>query len=177
MPTPAPGATPAATSKTTPKPVPALEAKLPDTVLGRPTTKISMDRPERLDFIFGLFDALLACTGKDHRDLRLGVAYAPALRNWGVVAVEIDGVSGHDLSDMWFFRMSRGLTGLRFTDAEVAGRAYRQSEVGWAAYATDDTFYWVTSLDYGDFPPSPPPDLPDAGKIVEGFIGQLPLDR
>ena len=135
MPTPAPGATPAATSKTTPKPVPALEAKLPDTVLGRPTTKISMDRPDRLDFVFGLFDALLACTGKDHSDLRLGVAYAPALRNWGVVAVEIDGVSGHDLSDMWFFRMSRGLTGLGFTDAEVAGRAYRQSEVGWAAYA------------------------------------------
>ena len=50
-------------------------------------------------------------------------------------------------------------------------------QVGWAAYATDDTFYWVTSLDYGDFPPSPPPDLPNARKIVEGFMSQLPLDR
>jgi hypothetical protein len=177
MPTPAPGATPAATSDTTPKPVPELEAKLPDTVLGRATTKISMDGPERLDFIFGLFEALLACTGKDHDDLRLAVAIAPELRNWAVVAVEIDGVSGHELSDLWFFRMSRGLTGGLFADAEVGGRAYRLSEFGWAVYATDDTFYWVVSLEYGDFPPSPPPDLPDAGQIIEGFIAQLPLDR
>jgi hypothetical protein len=177
IPTPAPGATPAATPESTPKPVPELEAKLPDAVLGRPTTKVSMDRPEQLGFFFGIFDALLACTGKDHGDLRLGVAIAPELRNWAVVAVEIDGVSGHELSDLWFFRMTRGLTGGRFADAEVGGRAYRLSEVGWAVYATDDTFYWVTSLDYGDFPPSPPPDLPDAGQIIEGFIGQLPLDR
>jgi hypothetical protein len=73
--------------------------------------------------------------------------------------------------------MTRGLTGGRFADAEVGGRAYRLSEVGWAVYATDNTFYWVTSLEYGDFPPSPPPDLPDAGQIIDGFIGQLPLDR
>ena len=86
-------------------------------------------------------------------------------------------MSGHELSDLWFFRMSRGLTGLGFTDAEVAGRPTGRARSDGRSYATDDTFYWVTSLDYGDFPPSPPPDLPDADKIVEGFIGQLPLDR
>lgn len=61
--------------------------------------------------------------------------------------------------------MTRGLTGGRFADAEVGGRAYRLSEVGWAVYATDNTFYWVTSLEYGDFRPRRPPTCPTPARL------------
>jgi hypothetical protein len=177
IPRPSPGATPTPTSRATAEPAPELEALLPDDVLGRQTQKVSMRAPKDLEFVLGLFDAFLACTHKDRQDLSLAIAVAKDLNAWSVIGVRIDGVTGPEMADIWLFRMTNGPTGGPLVKKTIDGREYWLSEVGWAVYSTRDTFYWITSLAYGDFPPASPPPIPSSQEIVEAFIRQLPLDR
>ena len=177
IPRPSPGAVPTPTPRTSPEPAPELEALLPDEVLGRQTQKVSMRAPRSLESVLGLFDAVLACTHKERQDLSLAIAVAKDLNAWSVVGVRIDGVTGPEMADIWLFRMTNGPTGGPLIKKTIDGRQYWLSNVGWAVYSTRDTFYWITSLAYGDFPPASPPPMPSSQEIVEAFIGQLPLDR
>ena len=68
----------------------------------------------------------------------------------------------------------------RIAEQTVDGRKYWLSEVGWAVYATDKTFYWIAGLGYGDLPPpnaSPTPSPPASIDVVKAVIRQLPLDQ
>ena len=180
IPTPDPEATPSPTAEATPDPAPALEAMLPDEVLGYRTEKTSLSAPTGdLGFFFGIFQGVLACTGTTQSDLSLAVAVGEGLRNWSVIAVEIDGVTGEEIQDIWMFRLSPSGPQL-FTEEEIDGRRYLLSDVGWATYATNDTFFVVMNLSFGDDfsgPNDPTPEpIPDAEAIVEAFIRQLPAD-
>ena len=180
IPTPAPGATPTPVPSESAPPAPELEALLPNDVLGHPTQKLSMTAPKKLDFIFALFDAFLACTNKQRADLSLAIAVAGDLNGWSVTAVRVKGVTGAEMADIFLYRMTNGPTGGLITEGTVDGRKYWLSEVGWAVYATNDTFYWIFSIGYGDFPPpnpSPTPTPLASIDIVEAIIRQLPLDR
>ena len=178
LPTPGPGATPSPGPAVSAPPAPELEALLPDVVLGHPMQKLSMTAPQHLDYVFAIFDAFLACTGTDRSDLSLAVAVANELNAWSVTAVRVDGVSGQEMADIFLFRLTRGPTGGRLEKRTVDGREYWLSEVGWAVYATDRTFYLITSLAVGYAPSqeSQAP-LPPSQEIVEAIIRQLPLDR
>jgi hypothetical protein len=179
VPTPDPEATPSPVPTLTPEPAPALEALLPDSILGRETEKVSMTAPDRLEFIFGLFEAFLACTGTERSDLSMAIAVAPELQNWSVVVVEIDGVTGAEMQDIWLFRLGRGPSG-RLTELEVDGREYVMSDAVWATYATDGEFYWITNLTFGDNfsePEETPPPIPESDEIIKAIVRQLPLDR
>jgi hypothetical protein len=179
VPTPDPEASPSPTPAATPDPAPELEALLPDEVLGHATEKFSMTAPDRLDFIFGLFDAFLACTNTDRSDLSLAIAIAHGLQNWGVVAVEIDGVSGHEMEDIWLFRLSPGGPARRLSQHTVDGRDYIEMDGGWATYSTDETFYWVMNFTFGDDfsePEATPEPIPEREEIIRAFIRLLPAD-
>lgn len=177
VPTPDPAASPSPTAAATPDPAPELEALLPDEILGYATEKYSMAAPDRLDFILGLFDAFLACTDTDRSDLSLAFAVAEGLRNWAVVAVQIDGVSGHEMEDIWLFRLAPGGPPGRLMQRTVDGREYIEMDAGWATYSTDDTFYWVVNFSFGDDfgdPEETPEPIPDSEEIIEAFIRLLP---
>ena len=179
VPTPDPEASPSPTPAATPEPAPELEALLPDEVLGYATEKYSMTAPHELEFILGLFDAFLACTDTDRSDLSLAIAVAQGLQNWGVVAVEVDGVSGHEMEDIWLFRLSPGGPSGRLSERAVDGREYIEMDGGWATYSTDDTFYWVLNFTFGDNfgePEATPEPIPEREEIIEAFIRQLPGD-
>jgi hypothetical protein len=180
IPTPAPGATPTPEPQESAPPAPELEALLPDDVLGHRTQKLSMTAPKKLEWIFGIYDAFLACTGKHRSDLSLAVAIADDLNGWSVTAVRVDGVTGQEMADIFLYRLTNGPTGGLIVEDSVDGRNYWLSELGWAVYATDTTFYWIASLGYGDLPPpsaSPTPSPPASIDVVKAIIRQLPLDR
>jgi hypothetical protein len=180
IPTPAPGATPTPVPVGSDPPAPELEALLPNDVLGHPMQKLSMTAPRRLDFIFAVYDAFLACTNKERSDLSLAIAVANDLNGWSVTAVRVQGVTGQEMADIFLYRMTNGPTGGLIGEQTVDGRKFWLSEVGWAVYATDETFYWIAALGYGDLPPpnsSPTPPPPSSIDIVEAIIRQLPLDR
>jgi hypothetical protein len=178
LPTPGPGATPTPMPAASAPPAPELEALLPDVVLGHPTQKLSMTAPQHLEYVFAIYDAFLACTGTHRSDLSLAIAVVNELNAWSVTAVRVDGVSGREMADIFLFRLTAGPTGGRLEKRTVDGREYWLSEVGWAVYATDKTFYWVTSFAVGYAPsPGSQPPLPPSQEIVEAIIRQLPLDR
>ena len=180
IPTPAPGATPTPEPQESAPPAPELEALLPNDVLGHPTQKLSMTAPKKLEYIFGIYDAFLACTGKHRSDLSLAIAVADDLNGWSVTAVRVDGVTGQEMADIFLYRLTNGPTGGMIAEDSVDGRNYWLSEVGWAVYATDRTFYVIASLGYGDLPPpnaSPTPSPPASIDVVKAIIRQLPLDR
>jgi hypothetical protein len=164
---------PVATSRPTTIPVPELEALLPDQILGRPTQKYSAAAPQELEYIFGLFDAFLACTNTTRADMRLASAAAADLGYWGVVAVEVDGVTGHEMEDIWLYRMGETVSNGEFEDRTVDGRTFHVTRIG-SIYATGKTFYWILSLAFGDFPTSSAPPLPDSQAIVDDIVRQLP---
>jgi hypothetical protein len=175
VPTPNPATTRSPGPSATPESVPELEAQLPDRVLGHPTQKGSMRAPGELTFVFALFDAFLACTDTQRDDLSLAFAVAADLGNWSVVAVQVDGVSGEELQDIWLYRLVAGGPTDLYEEAEVDGRRYLQTEGGWATYATPDTFFWIVNLTYGDyFGEETPAPLPDTKDIIEAFVRQLP---
>lgn len=180
IPTPAPGATPTPEPHGSAPPAPELEALLPNEILGHRTQKLSMTAPKKLEYVFAIYDAFLACTGKHRSDLSLAVAVADDLNAWSVTAVRVDGVTGQEMADIFLYRMTNGPTGGMIAEDTVDGRKYWLSEVGWAVYATDKTFYWIASLGYGDLPlanASPTPSPPASIDIVKAVIRQLPLDR
>jgi von Willebrand factor type A domain len=180
IPTPAPGATPTPESRETAPPAPELAALLPNDILGYRTQKVSMTAPKKLEYIFAVFDAFLACTNKQRTDLSLAIAVANDLRGWSVTAVRVDGVTGQEMADIFLYRMTNGPTGGLIQERAVDGRTYSLSEVGWAVYATDDTFYWIAQLGGGDFAPpnaGPTPSPPASIDVVEAIIRQLPLDH
>jgi hypothetical protein len=60
------------------------------------TVRPAPSAPGDLGFFFDIFEGVLACTGTDRSDPSLAVAVGQGLRNWSVIAVEIDGVGGQE---------------------------------------------------------------------------------
>jgi hypothetical protein len=174
IPTPAPGATPTPEPLETDPPAPELEALLPNDILGHRTQKVSMTAPKKLEYVFAVFDGFLACTNKQRTDLSLAIAIANDLRGWSVTAVRVDGVTGQEMADIFLYRMTNGPTGGLIEERAVDGRTYSLSEVGWAVYATDGTFYWIAQLPYGDFPPPTSPTCRRQRRSRHRAIIQLP---
>ncbi len=155
------------------EPIPDLEARLPDDVLGRPTTKWSAvaPRPPMMELVIA--DAVALCGGRPVSDLRVAMAFAQDLGNFGVIAIQVRGLTGERLEHIWYDELTS--PPIEYADGTIDGRAYRYS-TGRATYVAGDTLYVVTQILGGfDSGVTLPSDMPEIDDIVIDIVRRLPL--
>ena len=158
------------------EPAPALEARLPDAIRGVPLTKGSARGDSIHDaslFAFPIYALWLAGLKLPLDDLSAAFAHADALSTYIVIACD---TGPHDPRETLaaYFATIAGTRIVQFETLDAGGRtAIFEASGGTAVAASDDTFYWMSYFDYGDFGPSPPP-RPPVRDLVLDTLAALP---
>ena len=158
------------------EPAPALEARLPDAIRGIPLTKASAHGDSIHDaslFAFPIYALWLAGLELPLDDLSAAFAHADALSTYIVIACD---TGPHDPRETLaaYFATIAGTRIIQFETLDAGGRtAIFEASGGTAVAASDDTFYWMSYFDYGDFGPSPPP-RPPVRDLVLDTLAALP---
>jgi hypothetical protein len=168
-------------SAPTPEPSPAasyardaaVESQLPESVLGHPTTRMSVvGRPDAMSFFGPVAHDLARCVGATDADVTIAIAI-PDFR-LGITAFKVRGASGDELMDAFRHRIKPGAEDeLQLRPEEFEGRRYLRSE-SFVFYAAGDTLYWVTPLlgDGGTGASFDP--VPTVDELFHDILRQLP---
>lgn len=152
------------------EPDPALEARLPDEIRGFPMRKVSAhgrlaESSEFALFAFPLYALWLGGLTLPLDDLSVAFAHADELSSYIVIA---SNTGPHDPRETLgaYFGSLAGSRIVEFETIEAGGRIAIMDGVQ-AVSATDDTFYWMTYFDIGDFGPTPPPRPPVRDLVLD----------
>ena len=151
-------------------PAPALEARLPDALRGAPLKKVSAHGASIHDFALVAFPAYALWQGGldlPLDDLSAAIAISDALSPYSVIAID---TGPHDPRETLaaYFASLAGSRIVEFETVEAGGRtAIFEESGGTGVAATEDTFYWMDYLDYGDCWCTAPPREPVRDLILE----------